>query len=211
MPLLDVKNLSYCYPGEHSIVFPDFKVEENGHTLIYGPSGAGKTTLLHLLSGLKTIQNGVIRINGQDLSQLKPKELDRFRAKHLSIVFQRSFFISSLNVIENIMLPSGFADIENTRGKAEELLDRFGIADRKNKSIGSLSVGEQQRVSIARAFLNHPQIVIADEPTSALDDQNCDKVLDMMMSVSRDFGSTFIVVSHDMRIKERFEQNIELK
>lgn len=210
MALLAVKNLQYQYPGEREIDFPDFTVEKNHHTLIYGPSGAGKTTLLHLLSGLKTIQKGDIQILGTSIASLNAKALDRFREEHISIVFQKSFFISSLNVIENILLPSGFAANRNPSENALALLERFGIADKMNKNIGNLSAGEQQRVSIARAFLNHPEIVIADEPSSALDDKNCEKVMDLMMSVSRDFGSTFIVVSHDKRLKERFEQSIEL-
>ena len=210
MPVLEVKDLSYQYPGEEKILFPDFQTQ--GNTLIYGPSGIGKTTLLHLISGLKKIQDGNVTIENTDLASLDTKSLDNFRAQNLGIVFQSSFFISSLNVIENILIAGSFhAEKRNQRERAEELLSLFGLAGKKDKKINTLSVGEKQRVSIARAFLNHPKLVIADEPSSALDDQNCNEVIGEMFSISKKYGTVFIVVSHDQRLHSFFEHKIALK
>ncbi len=209
MPLLEAKQLKYKYPGEGEILFPDFELNENA--LIYGPSGVGKTTLLHLISGLKSIQSGEIKIDNTDLKSLNSKELDQFRAENIGIVYQKSFFISSLNVLQNITLAGSFQ--KQNKGVEEtalELLKIFGIESKKHKKINTLSIGEQQRVSIARAFLNHPKLVIADEPSSALDDKNCEQVLSEMLNISEEFGTTFVVVSHDQRIHPFFSKKIAL-
>lgn len=210
MPVLEVKDLTYQYPGEEKILFPDFQT--SGNTLIYGPSGIGKTTLLHLISGLKKIQEGSVTIENTDLAGLDVKSLDNFRAQNLGIVFQSSFFISSLNVIENILIAGSFyPEKGNRKERAEELLNLFGLISKKDKKINTLSVGEKQRVSIARAFLNHPKLVIADEPSSALDNENCNEVIREMFSISEKYGTIFIVVSHDQRLHSYFEYKISLK
>ncbi|MEQ8519765.1 MAG: ATP-binding cassette domain-containing protein [Cytophagales bacterium] len=209
MSLLEVNQLIYNYPGEEEILFPDFSINENA--LIHGPSGVGKTTLLHLIAGLKSIQKGKIIIDGIDLKSLNPKELDRFRAENIGVVYQKSFFLSGLNVLDNILLAGRFQNQNKERKTtAIELLNLFGIESKKNKKVKQLSVGEQQRVSIARAFLNHPKIVIADEPSSALDDKNCEQVLNEMLKISQNFKTTFIVVSHDKRLRPFFNKTIAL-
>lgn len=209
MSLLEAEKLKYQYPGEEEILFPDFAINENA--LIYGPSGVGKTTLLHLIAGLKSIQKGKIKIDNTDLKSLSSKELDRFRAENIGIVYQKSFFISSLDVLENITLAGSFQK-ENGQIKeiAIELLKIFGIESKIHKNINTLSIGEQQRVSIARAFLNHPKIVIADEPSSSLDDKNCEQVLSEMLKISQEFSTTFLVVSHDQRLHSFFNKKIAL-
>ncbi len=209
MSLLEVDQLIYKYQGEEEILFPDFNIDENA--LIHGPSGVGKTTLLHLIAGLKSIQKGKIKIDGTDLKSLSPKEMDRFRAENIGVVYQKSFFLSGLDVLDNITLAGRFQNHnEDLKATAIELLKIFGIESKKNKKVNRLSIGEQQRVSIARAFLNHPKIVIADEPSSALDDKNCEQVLNEMLKISQDFKTTFIVVSHDKRLQPFFNKNIAL-
>ncbi len=209
MPLLEVQNLNYTYSGNREICFPNFHIEKNA--LISGPSGVGKTTLLHLIGGLKRIQKGSIKIDQKEMAELKGRDLDEFRTENIGIVFQKSFFISSLNLLENVLLPTRFVKSSaNQKKKGVELLQYFGLEDKLRRKIGQLSEGEQQRASIARAFLNHPKLVIADEPTSSLDDANCKLVIDQIQSISEKFNSTFVIVSHDHRLDDYFKNKIIL-
>ena len=212
MPLLEINNLSYRYPGEHELHFPDFSVKSGQNTLIFGQSGVGKTTLLHLIAGIRRIQQGKIKIEGRELSQMEGHRLDSFRAENLSIIFQDAIFISGLNVIDNIVLPSRFKkNNEAYKEKAYDLLKSLGLESKSDKGISTLSTGEKQRISIIRAFITHPKLIIADEPSSALDDENCHEVMDLMFRLSDDYNTTFLVVSHDHRLQEKFKNRIQLK
>ena len=165
--MLETKNLSFKYDDDSELSFPDIKTSKE-NLLILGASGVGKTTFLHLLSGLLKPLEGEIDLIGTPISKLTMSEMDRFRGKNIGIVFQKPHFINSLTVKENLQLAQYISKkIDKTR--INSLLESLGIEDKANKKTLNLSQGEKQRVSIARALINNPQIILADEPTGSLD------------------------------------------
>ena len=165
--MLETKNLRFKYDDDSELSFPDIKTSKE-NLLILGASGVGKTTFLHLLSGLLKPLEGEIDLIGTPISKLTMSEMDRFRGKNIGIVFQKPHFINSLTVKENLQLAQYISKkIDKTR--INSLLESLGIEDKANKKTLNLSQGEKQRVSIARALINNPQIILADEPTGSLD------------------------------------------
>ncbi|WP_334114118.1 ABC transporter ATP-binding protein [Paucihalobacter sp.] len=205
--MLKTTRLSYQYPNSLKMVFPDILAENEATVLIKGNSGCGKTTLLHLLAGLISPLQGEIEIGQHKITDLNASQIDRFRGQHIGIVFQQSYFIKSLSVLDNLLL-SPFA---GTKSKALSIAERLNISDLLNKNPQQLSVGQQQRVSIARAVINSPQLILADEPTSALDDKNCDSVLNLLKQEAKLNQATLIIVTHDKRLNDSVSQNIEIK
>lgn len=196
-----VSSLAYRYAAERTLTFPDFCVEKGSSCLLLGTSGSGKTTLLHLMSGLLRIQQGKVEIEKQDLSMLPPSEVDRFRGQNMGFVFQRNHLINALTVKKNLLMAPFLANIRPDEGRIDEVLAQLDLSDKKNSDVRHLSQGQAQRVAIARAILNRPAVVFADEPTSALDDENCERVIDMLMDVSKQNNSTLVVATHDRRLK----------
>jgi len=209
-PILKSSQLKYSYPGQPEISFPDFVCDRGGHLLITGNSGTGKTTLLHLLSGLLRVQKGDVEIAGKNLKDFSQAELDRFRGRHVGLVFQQPRFISSLSVIDNIAAAQYFGAGKSDRSAALGLLESLGIADKASKPTGELSGGERQRLAIARALAAKPAVVMADEPTSSLDDENAELVYNLLARESSDYNAALVVVSHDGRLKEKFQNRVEL-
>jgi putative ABC transport system ATP-binding protein len=175
-----------------------------------GNSGCGKTTLLHLMCGLLHPQQGDVEVQGQKISALNGPALDRFRGKHFGIVFQQSHFIQSLSVMENLAIPHFLLGEKFPASKAKELLSNLGIAHKAQAKPRALSVGEQQRASIARALIHQPSIVLADEPTSALDDASTAAVIGLLEEQCAQAGAALIVVTHDQRLKSRYSNRVEL-
>ena len=197
------------HPDAPILSFPDLACSEAGQMLLLGNSGCGKTTLLHLMCGLLQPQQGKVEVKGQDLRELNAKDLDRFRGEHFGIVFQQSHFIQSLSVLENLAVPHFLLGQSFPKSKAHDLLDALGIAHKANEKPRSLSVGEQQRASIARALIHEPSVVLADEPTSALDDDSTAAVISLLEKQCTNAGAALIVVTHDQRLKSRYNNRIE--
>jgi putative ABC transport system ATP-binding protein len=208
--ILHTSSLSYNYPGQAGLHFPDISCMRGHHLLITGNSGVGKTTLLHLLSGLLHVQHGQVVIDGIRLGELNQKELDRFRGSHVGLVFQQPRFVSALSVVDNILAAQFFGTGSSSRTKAVVLLEELGIADKADKMTNHLSGGERQRLAIARALAAGPPLVFADEPTSSLDDANADMVYELLVKEAARNGATLVVVSHDQRLKSRFQYQIAL-
>lgn len=208
--MLRTDSLSYTYPGQQAIQFPDLTASPGSPLLVLGESGSGKTTLLHLLGGLLQIQSGSIEVAGQNLANLSGRELDRFRGKNIGIVLQQPHFLEALSVGENLQLASYLPGVSVPADRKAMLLDDLGIRNKVNKSPRNLSVGEQQRVAIARALMNQPDVLLADEPTSALDDKNCEAVLKLLRHASAEVGATLVIVTHDNRLKDQFDHQLIL-
>ncbi|HKK38619.1 MAG TPA: ATP-binding cassette domain-containing protein [Cryomorphaceae bacterium] len=184
--------------------------EKGKHLLISGRSGVGKTTLLHLLGGLTSVQSGRIWIEEQEMSSMSKSKRDAFRGKHIGFVFQQASFIQSLNVLDNVLASQYFGAKKVNRDFALSLLAELGIAGYAKKKTNELSGGERQRLAIARALSTSPDVVLADEPTSSLDDANAMKVLDLLVSEAEQNGATLVIVTHDNRLKSKFENQVEL-
>ena len=208
--MLQTKNITFFYNKETQFTFPELKCNASDALLITGNSGKGKTTLLHLLAGLLRPKNGEISIENVDISLLSEKKLDQFRGKNIGLILQQSHFIASMTVLENVVLASWLATGKKAIQKAEELLAELDLDNQKHKLPSQLSIGQQQRVSIARALINEPKLLLADEPTSSLDDENAFKVADLLEKLSKEYKAALVIVTHDSRLKNKFSNQINL-
>jgi ABC-type lipoprotein export system ATPase subunit len=208
--MLEVNQISYSYDGSETLSFPSFSCKQGEQLLILGPSGSGKTTLLHLLAGLLQPKQGEIKLNGTNINELASWKLDKFRGRNIGIVFQRSHFLGSLTVKKNLLMAQKLAHVKANKAHLQSLLERLNVAHKINAKPHRLSIGEQQRISIARALLNSPSLIVADEPTSALDDNNCEEVITLLEQQAKEHKAALVIVTHDNRLKERFSNIIEL-
>ena len=208
--MISTKNLRFSYSKDQDFIFPDLYCEAGSTLLITGDSGKGKTTYLHLLAGLLQPTSGEIIIDNTDLVSLSEKKTDRYRGKNIGVVFQKSYFIAALTVLENLQMASWLATGKKHTKRAKRLLEQLGIENQASKLPSQLSIGQQPRVSIARALMNEPKVLLADEPTSSLDDKNAEKVIDLLTSLSKEYKAALLIVTHDSRIKEKFINKITL-
>ncbi|MBK7872049.1 MAG: ATP-binding cassette domain-containing protein [Saprospiraceae bacterium] len=208
--MLQTSDLQYSYDGKTLLQFPDINCGKGEHWLLLGQSGSGKTTLLHLLGGLLTAKRGSVQVAGTDLEKLSSSTLDKYRGKHIGIIFQKSHFVKALTVEENLALAQQLAGLKINYERISELLNHLNVGHKLKSKPDRLSQGEQQRVAIARALVNQPDVILADEPTSALDDINCNEVIQLLEREANAVGATLLVVTHDGRLKERFEKQIHL-
>ncbi|MFN4145668.1 MAG: ABC transporter ATP-binding protein [Runella sp.] len=208
--MISCSQLKFAYSPQKQFSFPDLSCKSRETLLILGQSGKGKTTLLHLMALLLRPESGQILIDDQDITGLSAAEAAKIRATKIGIVYQRPHFVSSLNVLDNILLTNYLAQKPQDKLKARHLAEQLGFAEHLYKKTNQLSLGEQQRVSIARALANSPSILLADEPTSNLDDENCSKVVALLKAQSEQIGASLVVVTHDQRLKDVFENQVML-
>ena len=213
MPMLrsDALGRAYVSGGREITVLRDitFDLESGGFLAITGPSGSGKSTLLGLLAGLDRPTRGRVVLDGQDLSSLSEDERARVRAEKVGFVFQSFHLIPTLTAQENIQVPLELRG-EEARGRARELLERVGLADRGHHYPAQLSGGEQQRVAVARAFAHRPKILFADEPTGNLDAANGANVIALLAELNRELATTLVLVTHDPDLASRAQRVIRL-
>jgi len=205
--MITTNKLSFQYPGSSPINFPDIQVNAGEALLVNGESGCGKTTFLHLLAGLRKPSDGTVSIDSDNISEYSSRQLDQYRGKHIGVVFQQSYFIESLRVEDNLLV-SPYA---TNRDKLVEVTKRLGIEDYLSRYPHELSVGQQQRVSIARAVMNTPKLILADEPTSALDNKNCNQVINLLLEEAKTNGAALIIVTHDDRLRSEVDNSMELQ
>jgi putative ABC transport system ATP-binding protein len=208
--MLSTQDLKFEYTPQVNFFFPDIECALGESLVITGDSGTGKTTLLHILGGLIKPQSGKVLLNDTEVSLLEGSALDKFRGKNISIIFQKMHFISSISVIDNILLAQWLGTGEKEKEKAIEILDRLQIADQRDKNIKELSQGQQQRVAIARALINQPSLILADEPTSSLDNKNAEIVERLLRESAQEMNAALVMVTHDMRLKQNAKNLIEL-
>ncbi|MFP9118285.1 ABC transporter ATP-binding protein [Flavobacterium sp. RNTU_13] len=208
--MISTRNLRFTYGKGTDFSFPDITAIPAETLLITGGSGRGKTTLLHLLGGLLRPQQGEVIIGDTNIAALSEKQLDHFRGKNIGIVLQQSYFVAALSVLDNVVLASWLATGKEAKDKAVTLLTDLGLKEQLHKLPSQLSIGQQQRVSVARALINSPKLLLADEPTSSLDDENAYIVADLLSSLAKQHGTSLIIVTHDQRLKDRFTNQIAL-
>ncbi len=204
------KNLTFSYSASKKFSFPDIYCNDREALLILGQSGTGKTTLLHVLGLLLAPDSGELLLNGQSLRSLSATDAAAVRAREIGIIYQRAHFVRSLSVLDNILLANYLANRKQDTARARLLAEQLGIGEHLTKKPHQLSQGEQQRVSIARALMNDPALILADEPTASLDDVNCEKVVELLKKQSLSIGASLVVVTHDRRLTDSFPKQVRL-
>ncbi len=185
-------------------------IEKGEFVVIRGPSGSGKTTLLLSIGGMLRPTEGQVITDGIDIYALSKRDRARFRAKNIGFVFQLFHLVPYLNIIENVFLPASVVKNRSGRTDARELLKRLNLSERESHKPSELSAGERQRTAIARAFLNHPRIILADEPTGNLDPENADQIFGYLAEFNR-CGGTVIVVTHGTAADQFTDRIIHLR
>jgi putative ABC transport system ATP-binding protein len=188
-----------------------FSVEAGSTMAIVGPSGSGKTTLLGLCAGLDRASSGSVTLHDTRLNDLTENQLAALRNRYVGFIFQNFQLMPTLTAIENVMVPLELRGEKNVRPIALDLLDKVGLADRSHHYPTQLSGGEQQRVSLARAFSNQPQILFADEPTGNLDAETSEKVIQLLFDLNKQAGTTLVLVTHDLDLAAMTQRIIRIK
>ena len=213
--ILNIKNLSKEFKtGDRALRILEninFTLNEKETFSIVGPSGSGKTTLLGICAGLDSTSSGTVELCGVNLGDLNEDEKAILRSQKVGFIFQDFQLLPSLTALENILVPlelQGHKDIEKI---GLELLEKVNLGDRKNHYPSQLSGGEQQRVSIARAFANRPTILFADEPTGNLDEESGENAINLLLELNKESGTTLVIVTHDLELAKRTQRMVVLK
>ncbi len=220
-PVLRLSDVKFGWDANSTLLsISDFQIHRGQSVFLKGPSGSGKSTLLGLIGGVVKPRSGTITIAGKDITRLSPPRRDQVRADNLGIIFQQFNLLPFLGVLGNITLPCRFSsrrrqasiDAYGSPAKeAESLVLSLGLSKNTfEQPVSKLSVGQQQRVAVARALMGGPQLIIADEPTSALDQQNRDKFIELLNEQRSRFGSSLLFVSHDSALSKHFDRSIDL-
>ncbi|NVJ84849.1 MAG: ABC transporter ATP-binding protein [Algoriphagus sp.] len=215
MHILSVKDLGKTYKsGNRSLTVLDqvnFNIEAGETLAIVGPSGSGKTTLLGLCAGLDSASTGSVELNGKALERMSEDERAAVRNQDVGFIFQNFQLLPTLTALENVMVPLELKKRKDAREKALELLKKVGLGDRATHYPTQLSGGEQQRVSIARAFANEPKILFADEPTGNLDTETGDMIEKLIFDLNKEKGTTLVLVTHDPELAAKTQRIIHIK
>ncbi len=191
----------------------DLTINQGEIVSIVGPSGAGKTTLLQIIGTLDRADSGRVLFDGVDVSLYNEKQLSAFRNEHIGFVFQFHQLLPEFSAVENVMMPALIKgdSMADARRRAMEMLDFLGLTDRASHKPSELSGGEKQRVAVARALVNRPQVILADEPSGSLDTQNKEELHRLFFDLRRDLGQTFIIVTHDESLAATTDRTIHLR
>lgn len=217
MNVVEIRDLEFQYPKSPSktVAISRFEIVQGEKVFLFGSSGSGKTTLLEILSGILVPQKGSVQILGKALEKMSSRERDRFRASHMGYIFQSFNLIPYLNAEENILLPVALSPTRRERLKSlrvdeevQTLCESLGIAALKSRKVTELSVGQQQRVAVARALLGSPELILADEPTSSLDFEHREKFIELLFQVCEARNTTVLFVSHDRSLEKKFSKAV---
>ena len=214
MPLLKIQQLikRYTAPGgeAHTVLdVPEFTLDAGQHVALRGASGTGKTTFLNCIAGILRPDQGDIELAGQNIAVASEGHRDQLRARHIGYIFQTFNLLQGYTCLENVLLGMSFSG-QATIQAAAAILKRVGLSDRMDYRPSELSVGQQQRVAVARALANRPQLVLADEPTGNLDPQNAREALQLIREVCKENQAALLLVSHDQAVLEQFEDSLDL-
>ena len=211
-PVIELNNVEFTWPEEDTttLLIDSFSVSPGESVLLEGRSGSGKSTLLSLISGIQVVDRGTLSIRSEELKSLSAEERDVFRGDHIGFIFQQFNLLPYLSVRDNILSPLMFSGAKRDREKrnhdqrVEELLGHLSLDVDPHKSVRQLSIGQQQRVAVARALIGEPEIIIADEPTSALDRSTKEDFIGHLFEEVQRLGATLIFVSHEEQLVSMF-------
>ncbi len=211
--MIEVKEIEKSYGSLQVLKKVSLTIENNKVVTIVGPSGAGKSTLLHIIGTLDKADRGEVVIDGVNLNQLSDDKLAEFRNRHIGFVYQFHHLLPEFTALENVMMPALIAgkSRKESFNRAQELLDFLKLGDRVGHKPAQLSGGEQQRVSVARALMNNPELILADEPSGNLDTENARKLHDLFFVLRDTFKQTFIIVTHNEELAELSDRKIVLQ
>ena len=211
--MIEIENITKSFGSLQVLKGIDLKIDKGEVVSIVGPSGAGKTTLLQIIGTLDHPDTGTLKINDIDVTKLSEKKLSDFRNRHLGFVFQFHQLLPEFTAIENIMIPAYIAGVssKDAKEKAQELLKFMGLSDRAKHKPSELSGGEKQRVAVARALINNPEVILADEPSGSLDTKNKQELHQLFFDLRDKFGQTFVIVTHDEELAKLTDRNIHIK
>ena len=221
--MINLENVSFKWhkkAASPTLTIEQLAIDEGEHVFLHGPSGSGKSTLLALLAGINVTTSGQLCVLNQNLSALTNAQRDAFRADHIGYIFQNFNLLPYLTPLENVCLGCQFSkkrqrhvlnQTESLTKEAARLLNALGLEPHlHNQNVATLSIGQQQRVAAARAFIGSPELIIADEPTSALDTQNRESFIKLLFEQAKKSNSTLVFVSHDETLKPLFNRTIDL-
>lgn len=211
--MISCKNIQKSYDQLQVLKGVSLEINKGELVCIVGPSGAGKSTLLHIMGTLDTADSGIVSINGQKISGLKDNQLSDFRNKNLGFVFQFHHLLPEFTALENVCIPAFIAKKNETEAKkrAQDLLDFLGLKDRMHHKPTELSGGEQQRVSVARALMNQPLVILADEPTGNLDTERSEELHQLFFDLKKEFNQTFVIVTHNDQLADKADKKFVMK
>ena len=211
--MIELNNIDKSFGSLQVLHNINLSIKKGEVVSIVGPSGAGKTTLLQIMGTLDKADKGQVIFNGQDISGLSQKKLSQFRNKHLGFVFQFHQLLPEFSALENIMIPAfiGGASRKEAEERARDLLNFMGLDDRATHKPNELSGGEKQRIAVARALVNHPDVIMADEPSGSLDSHNKEELHRLFFDLRDKYGQTFIIVTHDEGLAQLTDRTIHMK
>ncbi|MBF0997892.1 MAG: ABC transporter ATP-binding protein [Lachnospiraceae bacterium] len=209
MSLLELKDVYKIYGDLHALDNVNFKVEKGEWVSIMGPSGSGKSTMMNIIGCMDKPSKGQVLLDGVDIAKENAKNLTTIRRDKIGLIFQQFYLVQYLTALENVMLAQYYHSMPDEK-EALEALGRVGLGDRAHHLPSQLSGGEQQRVCVARALINHPEIILADEPTGNLDDANEEIVVDLFQKLHEE-GTTLVIVTHDPEVGEVAQRQIVLR
>ena len=211
--MITVSNITKSFGSLQVLKGIDLHIEKGKVVRIVGPSGAGKTTLLQIMGTLDKADSGEVVIDGINVSQLKEKDMAKFRNQHLGFVFQFHQLLPEFTAIENVMIPALIAHkpMKEAKKRAAELLEYMGLTDRADHKPSEMSGGEKQRVAVARALINNPSAVVADEPSGSLDSKNKEELHKLFFDLRDRFGQTFVIVTHDPELAKITDETIYIR
>ena len=215
--MIELRHITKTYGKKHNqftaLSDINLTIPEGASVAILGKSGSGKSTLMHAISGLDRPQTGQVLIGGQDILQLKPRQVDAFRARTIGFIFQSFFVEGSDSVVSNVMLPLEIAGVPRAQrsAKVNQALEAVGLAGKKNNKAKDLSGGQKQRLAIARAIVGEPKILFADEPTGNLDSETGTQIEELLFRQQREHGTTLIIVTHDADLAAKCDYQVVIK
>jgi len=215
-PVVELENVrkAFTMPGGETVAVLDidrFVLEESEQVALTGQSGSGKSTLLHVISGILRPDAGRVSVAGRDITRLGEAAADRLRADSLGLVFQQFNLLPGFTALENVLVAMSFGTGRPDRRRAEELLASVGLAHRLHHKPAELSIGQQQRVAVARALANRPRVVLADEPTASVDTAHQDQVIDLLVGTCAEHDVALLVVTHAAEVAARFPRRLRLE
>ena len=215
--MIELRHITKTYGKKHNqftaLSDINLTIPEGASVAILGKSGSGKSTLMHAISGLDRPQTGQVLIGGQDILQLKPRQVDAFRARTIGFIFQSFFVEGNDSVVSNVMLPLEIAGVPRAQrsAKVNQALEAVGLAGKKNNKAKDLSGGQKQRLAIARAIVGEPKILFADEPTGNLDSETGAQIETLLFGQQREHGTTLIIVTHDADLAAKCDYQVVIK